>query len=295
MDTPVMSNTSVVKTKKTSLFKIRAKKMWANKLATVGLVICFIMTLMSIFAPLLTSYDPAHMDLTNMTQSPSGEHIFGTDKLGRDVFAQILYGGRVSIYVGVLSSLGGTIIGVILGCIAGYFGGKFDNLIIRFSEIVMTFPNLILVLVMVSLLGQGVNNLIIVFVLTGWMTTFRLVRNQFLTVREEMYVSVCRSFGIPTFSIIFKHMLPNTMSPIIVAFTVNVAFFILAEAGLSFLGLGVPVTTPTWGNIMNAAKSVDVVTNYWWLWLAPGVAISMFVLAINFLGDGLRDVLDPKQ
>ncbi|QNU03432.1 ABC transporter permease [Peribacillus butanolivorans] len=284
-----------MKIKKTSQFKLRVKKLWSNKPATLGLAICLIMTLLSILAPIVTSYSPTHMDFTSISQPPSAEHIFGTDKLGRDVFSQILYGGRISIYVGILSSLGGTVIGVLLGCIAGFFGGKLDSLLIRFSEIVMTFPNLILVLVMVSILGQGVNNLIIVFVLTGWMTTFRLVRNEYLSVREETYVSVCRSFGISNFSIIFRHMLPNTMSPIIVSFTVNVAFFILAEAGLSFLGLGVPVTISTWGNIMNAAQSIDVVTNYWWLWLAPGVAISMFVLAINFLGDGLRDVLDPKQ
>ncbi|MCT4477233.1 ABC transporter permease [Peribacillus frigoritolerans] len=291
MGTSVME----MKIKKTSQLKLRVKKLWSNKPATLGLAICLIMTLLSILAPLVTSYSPAHMDFTSISQPPSAEHIFGTDKLGRDVFSQILYGGRISIYVGILSSLGGTVIGVLLGCIAGFFGGKLDSLLIRFSEIVMTFPNLILVLVMVSILGQGVNNLIIVFVLTGWMTTFRLVRNEYLSVREETYVSVCRSFGISNFSIIFRHMLPNTMSPIIVSFTVNVAFFILAEAGLSFLGLGVPVTISTWGNIMNAAQSIDVVTNYWWLWLAPGVAISMFVLAINFLGDGLRDVLDPKQ
>jgi len=295
METPIITNDTVVKTHKTNLWKIRAKKMWANKLAFFGLIVCLIMTLMSIFAPFITKYDPSYMDLTNITQPPSWEHLFGTDKLGRDVFAQILYGGRVSIYVGVISSLGGTLIGVVLGCLAGYFGGKLDKLMIRFSEVFMTFPELILVLVIVSLIGQGINNLIIVFIITGWMTTFRLVRNEFLSVREEMYVSVCHSFGIPKFSIIFKHILPNTMSPIIVAFTVNVAMFILSEAGLSFLGLGVPITTPTWGNIMNAAKSIDVVTDYWWLWVAPGMAISLFVLAINFLGDGLRDVLDPKQ
>ncbi|EKN66491.1 oligopeptide transport system permease protein AppC [Neobacillus bataviensis LMG 21833] len=291
MSTTVMK----MKEKKTSLFKIRAKKMWSNKLAAMGLAICLVMILLAIFAPLFTKYSPTQMDLTSITHPPSAEHLFGTDKLGRDVFAQILYGARVSIYVGIMSSLGGTLIGVILGCLAGYFGGKLDNLLTRLSEIAMTFPELILVLVMVAMLGQGVSNLIIVFMITGWMTTFRLVRNEFLSVREETYVSVCRSFGISNLSIIFKHMLPNTMSPIIVAFTVNVAGYVLAEAGLSFLGLGVPVTTPTWGNIMNAAQSIDVITNFWWLWLAPGLAISLFVLAINFLGDGLRDVLDPKQ
>ena len=154
---------------------------------------------------------------------------------------------------------------------------------------------MILIMILVGILGQGIGNLILVFSVTGWMTSFRMVRSEFLALREETYVQVCEAFGMSKSSIMFKQILPNVLSPVIVATTVNVAGFILSEASLSFLGVGVPSSVATWGNILNAAKSVEVVSNYWWLWAVPGVVISVFVLAINFFGDGLRDVLDPKQ
>lgn len=271
------------------------KKMLANRLAMLGLIFCTLMILAAIFAPLLTNYDPSKVNLTDMGKAPSAIHPMGTDKLGRDVFSRVLYGGRVSIYVGVVGSLCGSSIGMVLGCIAGYLGGRTDRIIVRTSEIFLTFPNMILVLVLASLFGQGVNNLVIIFSCTGWMTSFRMVRNEFLSLRQETYVEVCEAFGISKLSIMFRHIMPNILSPIFVAITLNIAGYILQEASLSFLGLGVPVTIPTWGNIMNAAKTLDVISNSWWLWLFPGLAISLFVLAVNFFGDGLRDVLDPKQ
>jgi len=210
------------------------------------------------------------------------------------LFAQVLYGGRISIYVGVVGAILGSAVGMILGCIAGWFGGKIDAFLVRLSEIFLTFPNMILVLILVAFVGQGVNNLIFIFFITGWMTPFRMIRNEFLSLREETYVEVCKAFGISDLSIMFKHILPNTISPIMVATTINIANYILQEAGLSFLGLGVPITVPTWGNIMNAARSIEVIRNYWWMWFFPGLVISIFVLAVNFAGDGLRDVLDPN-
>ena len=170
-----------------------------------------------------------------------------------------------------------------------------DFFFVRLSELFLTFPSLILNLILVSLIGRGVFNLIFVFAMTGWMTPFRLIRGKFLTLREETYVSVCRAFGISELSIMFTHILPNAISPIIVAITINTANYILSEAGMSFIGLGVPSSVPSWGNILNVAKSLEVVNNYWWLWLFPGLTISLFVLAVNFLGDGLRDVYDPKS
>ncbi|HIS93576.1 MAG TPA: ABC transporter permease [Candidatus Alectryocaccomicrobium excrementavium] len=266
----------------------------ANKLAVAGGLVVILFVAMVIMAPLLTPYDPALPDLKSISQPPSPEHIFGTDKIGRDVFARVLYGGRTSIMIGVVSSFMGSLIGIVLGCIGGYFGGKIDAFIVRMSEIFMTFPQMILILILTTFVGKSVFNIIFIFSFTGWMTPSRLIRGKFLTLREETYVSVCRAFGISKFSIMFKHILPNAISPIIVAFSINVAGYILSEAGLSYLGLGVAASVPTWGNILNAAKSVDVILNEWWLWVFPGVVLSLFVLSVNFLGDGLRDVYDPK-
>lgn len=278
-----------------NMFQKNIKKFLNNKLAIIGLIAILIITIASILAPIITSYNPSAIDFAKKSLPPNSEHIFGTDKLGRDILSRVLYGGRISILIGVTGAFAGSIIGAFLGGIAGYYGKMIDSFLIRVSEIFQTFPQMVLILIMVAMLGQGTINLLIIFSITGWMTTFRMVRNEFLTLREETYVKVCESFGMSKINIIFKQILPNVMSPIIVATTINIAGFILQEAGLSFLGVGVPSDVPTWGNILNAAKSIDVIQNYWWLWLIPGTIISIFVLAINFLGDGLRDVLDPKQ
>lgn len=281
--------------KKSSLALRSWKKLARNRLAMFGFVVCVAMVLASVFAGAITPYSPTKIDFTQMAKAPSWAHPMGTDKMGRDVLAQVLYGGRVSIYVGVVGAALGSLLGMALGAVSGWFGGKVDAILMRVQEVFLTFPNLILVLILVAVVGQGVGNLIFVFFVTGWMTPYRMVRNEFLALREEAYVEVCAAFGVSDLAVMFRHILPNTLSPILVATTINVANYILQEAGLSFLGLGVPVTVPTWGNIMNAAKSIEVIRNYWWLWTFPGLAISLFVLAVNFAGDGLRDVLDPRQ
>jgi peptide/nickel transport system permease protein len=266
-----------------------------NPSAVIGLAIISIMILSAIFAVQISGVAPEYIDPVNGRLGPGWHHLMGTDQLGRDMLSRILSGGRQSIYIGVLASFLANLIGTVLGAIAGYLGGKIDAVVMRISELVMTFPQLILVLIFVSLLGQGINNVIIVFALTGWMTTFRLVRGEFFSLREEAFVEADRAFGFSKPRIIFRHLLPNTMSPIVVAFTINIAIFIIAEAGLSFLGLGVPVTTPTWGNLLTAAQNPVVIDEYWWLWVFPALAIAMFVLGVNFVGDGLRDVLDPRH
>ena len=278
-----------------SLFKKNVRKFVRNRLAMIGLIVMVTILFMCVFAPIVTQYRPDKPDFKALTQSPNAEHILGTDKLGRDVFARVLYGGRWSILIGVTGSLGGTLIGVILGAIAGYFGKATDTVIVRISEIFQTLPNMILILILGAVFGKGVGNLLFIFSVTGWMTTFRMVRNEFIVLKGETYVQVCEAFGMSKIAIMFKQILPNVLSPVIVAMTVNVATFILSEASLSFIGIGVPSSTPTWGNILNAAKSMDVLSNYWWLWVVPGLVITIFVLAVNFFGDGLRDVLDPKQ
>ncbi|MBD2848279.1 ABC transporter permease [Paenibacillus sp. IB182496] len=271
------------------------EKLRRNRLAVTGFVIIALMSLAAILAPLLTPYDPGAVNLAKRVQPPSWAHLLGTDKLGRDVLARLLYGARLSIVIGLCSALGGALIGTVLGCFSGYFGGWFDKVMLRVSELFMTFPQIILILILVVFFGQGVFNLIFIFAITGWSGTYRLVRARFFSLRQESYVEACRAFGIGEASIMFKHILPNTLSPVIVSITLMTAGFILAESGLSFLGLGVPSGIPTWGNIINAAKAIDVIQNNPWLWIPPGVTISLFVLGTNFFGDGLRDVLDPNQ
>lgn len=266
-----------------------------NPSGVIGLTIISVLIITSLFAVQISGVEPDYIDPINSRLGPSLDHLMGTDQLGRDMFSRILSGARQSIYIGVVASFLANLIGTVLGAVAGYLGGKIDAVVMRVSELVMTFPQLILVLIFVSLLGQGINNVIIVFALTGWMTTFRLVRGEFFSLREEAFVEADRAFGFSKPRIIFRHILPNTLSPIVVAFTVNIAIFIIAEAGLSFLGLGVPVTTPTWGNLLTAAQNPVVVNEYWWLWVFPALSIAVFVLGVNFVGDGLRDVLDPRH
>lgn len=271
------------------------KKFKRNKMAVIALILLGILIFASAFAPLLTSYDPEAISLTERTLAPSKTHLLGTDKVGRDVFTCLLYGGRISILIGLTGALGGAIIGAALGCLGGYFGGLLDRFLLRLSELFTTFPQTILVLILVAFMGQGVWNLFIVFWCTGWMGTYRMTRAKILSLREETYVLACQAFGISNRSIMFRHILPNAAGPVIVNITLSTAGYVLQESALSFLGLGVPSSTPTWGNIFNAAKALDVVQAYPWLWLAPGIAISLFVLSVNIIGDGLRDALDPNQ
>ncbi len=271
------------------------RKLLGNHLAVIGLLIFGIILFASIFAPLLTSHDPLKIDLRAILQPPSAEHWFGTDTTGRDVFARVLYGGRISILVGLGSALIAAVIGVGIGCYAGYKGGWIDVIAMRVSEIFMSFPQIILVLMLVSIIGQSLINLIVIFVASGWGTMFRMARARMLSLREEEYVQALRSFGLSTVRICYKHILPNALGPIMVNITLTTAMFILAEAGLSFLGLGVPLNIPTWGNILNVAQDLRVLQNNWWMWLPVGLVISLFVLSVNFIGDGLRDSTDPSQ
>ncbi|AWK50775.1 peptide ABC transporter permease [Clostridium beijerinckii] len=271
------------------------RKFLNNKLALAGAGIFIIILVASILAPLLTSYDPLKADMNSVLQSPSANHFFGTDKVGRDVFSRVLYGGRISIFIGLGSALGCALIGVLLGCYGGYKGGWFDKIVLHISEVFMSFPQLVLVLLLVTILGQSLTNLIVIFILTGWGSVYRMARSQILTIREEEYVQSLKAFGLNEFLICYKHMLPNAIGPIVVNITLSTAMFILQEASLSFLGLGVPLEIATWGNILNAAQDMFTLQNNWWLWLPVGITISLFVMGINFLGDGIRDTTDPTQ
>ncbi len=269
-------------------------KMLSNKLAVIGLVFVSIVIVASIIAPLICKYDPQKVNLRMILKPPSSEHILGTDKVGRDVYARIIYGGRISILVGLGSAIGAALIGVSIGAYTGYRGGWIDSLVLRISEIVMAFPQIILVLLLVAILGQSLMNLMVIFTLTGWGGLFRMTRAQMLSLREEEYVQALQAFGLSSFRISFKHVLPNALGPIMVNITLSTAMFILQEAGLSFLGLGVPLNIPTWGNILNVAIDLRILEDFWWVWMPVAGMISFFVLGINFIGDGLRDSTDPS-
>ena len=290
-----MTAATQVSIKKSSRLKNIASKLAANKLALVGLFFVLLIIFMCVFAPLLTPYNPTKINFAAQVQPPGGEHLFGTDKLGRDVFARVLYGGRVSILIGLSGALGGMFLGVIIGSLCGYFRGTLDAIFVKIAEFVSIFPQILLVLLLVTITKQSMMNLVYIFTATGWVATFRMVRGRFFSLREESFVEACKVFGLSDLSIAFRHILPNCLGPVIVQMTLNTAGFILQEAALSFIGLGVPSGTPTWGNIMNAAREIISIQQYPWVWLTPGLAIALFVLGVNFFGDGLRDALDPKQ
>ncbi len=271
------------------------RKFMRNRMALTGSIIILLMIIMCVGAPLFTDYDPIYMDMGNRNLPMSAEHPLGTDNMGRDMWARMLYGGRMTMFIGVAGALGATLFGALLGCIGGYFGGKVDDTIVYISELFMTFPHYLLVMLLVGILGRSTVNLLLIFTFTGWTRMMRVVRTNVLSLREEAYVESCRANGIGSRSIMFHHILPNAMGPVIVNFTLSTASYILQEASLSFLGMGVPDTVVTWGNILNAAKRLDIIQNMPVLWIAPGIAICLFVLSINFFGDGLRDVLDPTS
>ena len=271
------------------------RKMFNNKLSVAGLVVFCIILFLCIGSPLFAPYDPLQIDLKNCMAAPSFSHLLGTDKIGRDIFSRILYGGRISIFVGFGSALGTALLGVSLGTYAGYKGGRLDAFVFRLSELFMAFPPMILILLLVSVIGQNLANLIFIFIVTGWGSMYRMTRSRILSLREEEYVQAMKAFGLHDIVICFKHILTNAIGPIAVNITLSTAMFILREAALSFLGLGVPMEIPTWGNILNAANDISVLRQNWWIWLPVGSVIALFVLSINFIGDGLRDSADPSQ
>jgi len=266
-----------------------------HRLAVFGAVVIGLLVLIAIFAPLIATHDPNEIDLFATSQSPSSAHWLGTDDIGRDVFSRMVYGTRISLSVGLVSVTIYVIIGTILGSISGYFGGWVDSTIQRFTDAIMCFPSLIIIIAAVAIIGPSIYNVMIVIGLLTWPGICRLVRGQFLSLREREFVEAARSMGAKPNRIIFRHLLPNAIAPITVAATFGVAAAILTEAGLSFLGLGVQPPTASWGNMINTAQSAAVLQQMPWLWIPAGIMIALAVLSINFVGDGLRDALDPRS
>ena len=261
------------------------------RLAWVGLVIIVAFALMAIFAPSLAPYDPNKQSLTQLLQPPNAQHWLGTDELGRDILSRILYGARVSLSVGIISVGIALVIGVVLGLISGYFGGWTDTLIGRGTDALLAFPALVLALAITSALGPSLTNAMLAIGVVGIPIYVRLTRGQVLALKEREFVEGARVAGASSPRIIFRHILPNVTSPIIVQASLGVAFAVLAEAGLSFLGLGVQPPTASWGSMINTGKNYLEMDP--WVAIVPGIAIFLTVLGFNFLGDGIRDALDP--
>lgn len=266
-----------------------------HRLALIGLIILAILALIALGAPLVAGYDPNRVDLRVIDTPPGWRHVLGTDGNGRDYWARMVYGSRVSLSVGLVAVSISVLIATTLGSISGYYGGTIDLVIQRLTEVVMTFPTLMIIITLVALLGPSIYNVMAVIGLIGWTGVSRLVRGQVLQLRNVAYVEAARCVGVRDRQIIFRHILPNVIPFIIVAATFGVASAILTEAGLSFLGLGVQPPTPTWGNLLQGAQTLEVLLNKPWRWIAPGAAIAITVLSINFVGDGLRDALDPRM
>ena len=262
----------------------------ANKAALLGLIMILLIVLMSIFAPLIARYDPNALDLTSMRKAPSWEHWFGTDDMGRDVFARVVYGSRTSLMIGFVPSLISLVLGTVLGLMAGYLGKVADELIMRLADVVLAFPSLLLAMVVMYTLGASLLNMFIALSIINWAGTARVVRAQTLSLKEKEFVEAARSMGVSRFKIVFRHILPNCLPNLIVLFTLDIPGAIMWESSMSFLGVGDP-NAASWGLMVSQGKGYAYMCP--WLILAPGIAILLTVMAFNFLGDGLRDAIDP--
>jgi len=269
------------------------KKALSNPLAFAGFVIIMSMFLLAIFAPIIAPYDPDDINVNAILLAPSMQHWMGTDGLGRDVLSRMLFGGQISLLVGLVAVGISTAIGIVLGALSGYYRGWVDTLIMRLVDVMLSIPSFFLILAVIAFLEPSIINIMIVIGLTSWMGVTRLVRAEFLSLSEREFVQASRTLGAKDMRLIFIHLLPNSLTPIIVSSVLGVASAVLMESGLSFLGLGVQAPQASWGNILTDGK--EYIQFAWWLSLYPGMAILMTVLGYNLLGEGLRDTLDPRS
>ncbi|WP_078547385.1 oligopeptide ABC transporter permease [Litchfieldia alkalitelluris] len=277
-----------------SYLQLITKRFLKHKLAVFGLVVFTLIVLTAIFAPLIAPISPYKIN-AEFAARPSSAHILGTDQVGRDLLSRLIYASRVSLSVGVGAVAIYVIIGTVLGAIAGYFGKWVDMVIMRITDVFMSFPYLMVILVLVSIMGPSLFNIILVIGLLGWPSIARLVRGSVLSIKEMDYVKAGVALGYSSPKIVFQHILPNCIAPILVNATFGIASAIILEASLSFLGMGVQPPTASWGNMLNEAQSLTVLSTQPWLWIPPGIMILLAVLSINFMGDGLRDAMDPKS
>ncbi|WNV80888.1 ABC transporter permease [Bacillus atrophaeus] len=284
-----------IREKPETMTKIFFEKFFKNKLAVAGGFILTIIILLAVFAPFVAPYSPESQSLINKLKPPSAQNLMGTDKFGRDIFTRILYGARVSLLVGFTSVIGAITIGTVVGAIAGYFKGIVDAILMRTVDVVLSIPDIFLLITLVTIFQPGMDKLILIFSLTGWTTTARLVRGEFLSLRSREFVLAAKTIGTRNYKIIFSHILPNSLGPIIVSATLKVGGVILAESTLSYLGFGIQPPIASWGNMLQDAQNFTLMIQAWWYPLFPGLFILITVLCFNFVGDGLRDALDPKN
>ena len=268
------------------------KALSRNRLALVGGVIVLFLAALAILTPALAPWDPNRPDVRKILDPPSRTHLLGTDQLGRDVFSRMLYGSRVSLAVGFVSVGIAAAIGILLGSLAGYNGGMVDGFVMRLVDLMLVFPRFFLLLAVLAFLTPSIWTIMAVIGLTGWMGVTRLVRAEFLSLKEREFVVWSQNVGATGFRIVWRHILPNALAPVLVAMTLGIPAAILTESGLSFLGIGVPPPHATWGNILNEGK--ETIEIGWWLSVYPGLAILVTVLSYNLLGEGIRDALDPR-
>jgi peptide/nickel transport system permease protein len=279
-------------TKKSSQWDMVWKRLKKNKMAMVGLGVILVLIVVSIFAPVIAPFGYDYQQLGNRLQGPSATHWFGTDHLGRDIFSRIVYGSRVSLQVGLISISIATFVGGLLGAVAGYYGGHFDTAVMRFMDILLAIPGILLAISIVATLGPGITNLMIAVGIGAIPVEARVIRASVMTVRDQEFVEAAKAVGTSDLRIIFRHILPNAIAPIIVQSTLGVAGAILAAAGLSFIGLGIQPPSPEWGAMLSEGR--QHLRDHWHVTTFPGLAIMITIFALNLLGDGLRDALDPK-
>ena len=282
--------------KSKSPFQLALQRFMKNRMAVVSVFVLLTIIILCVLAPVITDLDPEETDLFKIEKAPTEEHILGTNGVGQDNFSRLLYGGRISLIVGFSAMFFTLIIGVVLGSLAGYYGGKIDNIIMRATDIMLMLPFLVLVLTLMAIIDKvTVGLFVLIIALTSWPNLTRIIRGTYLSLREQEFVLGARAIGASDFRIIFKHFIPNAIGPIIVNATLMMASYIIIESGLSFIGFGIPQPTPTWGNMISEAQNIRILRNHPEAWIPPGLGILITVLAINFIGDGLRDALDPKS
>jgi peptide/nickel transport system permease protein len=304
VDIAQLGQQQVIDSDEETLLSLTWRHFRKHRMAVIGMITLAVLLLACVFGPYISPYDIERSNVREIGQPPSLAHPFGTDELGRDLLTRILAGGRISLAVGAMSMLVAVSIGITVGSLAGFYGGRMDNILMRFTDVVLTLPRLFLLILMVLILRSinwpylqesgGIIAIILVLGLLSWMGIARLVRGAFLSLREMEFVEAARSLGLSNRRIIVRHILPNAITPVIVAATLGMAGAIISESGLSFLGFGVQPPTPTWGNMLSNAQT-QMIKRQFWMAIFPGLMIFITVISINYIGDGLRDALDPRH